>query len=89
MGNVLEQKERSWDVMGTAIRAAAKETLGVTWEKAGKKEETWLRNEELHETMTRKREEKKEGELSRCDETITSDKKGGCKDKEFVIRGPL
>lgn len=83
----LEQHgERNWNVVSTAMQAAAKEALGETSGKGGKKEETWWWNAEVQEAVAHKKKKKKERDLSRCEETIKNYKQANKEAKRAVAK---
>lgn len=73
-------------MQSSTLRKMAKEVLGETFGKAGKKEETWWWNAEVQEVITRKMEIKKERNWNRCDETIDKYKKVSKIAKEAVAK---
>ena len=64
-----------WEVVSNVLRIAAKETLGETSGKAGRKEETWWWNEEVQKAVEKKKEKKRMRDLNRCEKTIEEYKK--------------
>ena len=79
MKEELVQEAWSWEETSMKMRVVAKEVLGVTSGRAGKKEETWWWNTEVQEAVTEKREKKSERDLSRCEETIRNYKQANKK----------
>ncbi|XP_063615696.1 craniofacial development protein 2-like [Penaeus indicus] len=64
------QAEKTWAESSRVLTETAKEVLGVTSGKPGKKEETWWWGEEVQDAVKEKKEAKKQRDLNRCEETI-------------------
>jgi len=82
----LIEKERTWSILSTAVKEIAKEVLGVTSGKRGKKEETWWWCEEVQKALKEKRERKKERDRNRCVENIEAYKKSNKDAKRAVAK---
>ncbi|XP_047487973.1 uncharacterized protein LOC125038499 [Penaeus chinensis] len=70
MAAINEQREKSWEETSRVLKDTAKEILGVTSGKPGRKEETWWWCDEVQEAVKVKKEMKKQKDFNRCEETI-------------------
>ena len=78
------EEDVPWEVVSNVLRIAAKETLGETSGKAGRKEETWWWNEEVQKAVEKKKEKKRMRDLNRCEKTIEEYKKANKEAKKAV-----
>ncbi|XP_047502440.1 uncharacterized protein LOC125047936 [Penaeus chinensis] len=81
-----EQREKSWEETSRVFKDTAKEILGVTSGKPGRKEETWWWCDEVQEAVKVKKEIKKQRDFNRCEETIEAYKAANKAAKRAVAR---